>query len=442
MTGGDGPFQYDDAGNPLLRRGQSVQTLCCREVQGHYPPGKYVATWQGMGKVEIRKWDITRVVKETRNRIEFEVVPADGGIEVNVVQSDPREPVHNLSVIMPGFEKAKSRFHPLFLERLGPARVLRFMDWQHTNNSPVVSWSQRTKTDDARWSGDGGVPVEVMCELANLREAAPWFCVPHQADDEYVREFARLVKQKLAPGRKVYLEYSNEVWNWQFGQTKWAREQGLQKTLGDPEHARFYSERAVQIFGIWEKEFGGKDRLVRVLASQSAVPWISEQILTWKNAYKHADALAIAPYFGYDFGDPKNAAETARLTPDELLDRLGKEVDGENREQIRKQSALARKYKLQLVAYEGGQHLTGYGGAENNEQLTKLFQSANRHPKMYDLYRRHLKTWDAAGGGLYVLFANVARPTKWGSWGLLEYQDQPIAWAPKYRAFLDHAAGK
>jgi hypothetical protein len=48
----------------------------------------------------------------------------------------------------------------------------------------------------------------------------------------------------------VYVEYSNEVWNWQFEQTNWARDRGKERKLGDPEHARFYSERAVEVMRI------------------------------------------------------------------------------------------------------------------------------------------------------------------------------------------------
>jgi hypothetical protein len=172
------------------------------------------------------------------------------------------------------------------------------------------------------------------------------------------------------------------------------------------------------------------------------VPWLSEQIVSWKDAYKHADALAVAPYFGYEFGDPKTADATARMSPDQLLDALEKEVNGPNREVIRKQAGVARKFGLKLIAYEGGQHLVGYLGAENNEALAKLFQAANRHPRMYDLYRRHLRNWSEAGGDLYVLFNYVTTPSKWGSWGLLEYQDQPTGDAPKYRAFVDAGNGR
>ena len=38
---------------------------------------------------------------------------------------------------------------------------------------------------------------------------------------EYLTEFAKMVKTKLDPDLKVYVEYSNEVWNWGFQQAGW-----------------------------------------------------------------------------------------------------------------------------------------------------------------------------------------------------------------------------
>lgn len=37
--------------------------------------------------------------------------------------------------------------------------------------------------------------------------------MPHLADDDYYREFARLVKRTLRPDVKVYVEWSNEPWH-------------------------------------------------------------------------------------------------------------------------------------------------------------------------------------------------------------------------------------
>src|SRR5262249_32321053 len=134
--------------------------------EGHYPAGAYTATYEGKGKVEMRRYDVRKVRKEDPGRIEAEVVPGDGGIELSITESDPRDPVRNVHVWMPGFEKARSPFHPLFLERLQPFGVVRFMDWQRTNNSPLRSWDRRARLTDARYSTDAGVPVELMVDLA------------------------------------------------------------------------------------------------------------------------------------------------------------------------------------------------------------------------------------------------------------------------------------
>ncbi len=437
---GTGPFAYDARGNPRLMPGQAVETLLVREIDGHYPAGRYVATWRGTGRVKVPGFDVTGTVREQPGRLEFDVTPGNGGIQLVVTASDRRDPVRDIHVWMPGFEDAKSPFHPLFLERLRPFEVLRFMGWQQTNNSPVRTWAQRAKPDDARYSTDAGAPVEVLVDLANELRVSPWFCVPHQADDDYVRRFAQTVRERLRPELKVYVEYSNEVWNLAFQQAKNAQREGQRRGLGDLAGARFYAQRSVEVFRIWEEVFGGRERLVRVLASQAVNPWLSEQILTWQDAAKHADALAVAPYFGNELGDPKSADAVARLTVDQIMDYLTAEVDGPHREHMRAQARLARKYGLELIAYEGGQHLAGYSGAENNEALTALFIAANRSPRMYDLTRRHLEHWFAAGGGMHVAFNYVQGPSKWGSWGVLEYQDQPVSEAPKYRAVLDVAA--
>jgi hypothetical protein len=311
------------------------------------------------------------------------------------------------------------------------------MGWQQTINTAVKTWAQRAKPEDARYSTEAGPPVELLVDLANELGAHPWFCIPHLADDDYVRRFARLVRERLKPGLKAYVEYSNEVWNWLYPATHYAKEMGQKLGLGDPPQQRFYAQRSVEVFKIWEEELGGRERLVRVLGSQLVNPWLSEQILTWRDAYKHADALAVAPYFGFDITTEEAARAYAGLTIDQLGDRLQVLIDGEHRNHIREQVKVARRYGLELIAYEGGQHLAGVLEATNNKAMVALFSAANRSPRMYALTTRHLEHWFAEGGGLYVAFNYVYAPTKYGSWGLLEYQDQPLRDAPKYRAILD-----
>ena len=439
----DPSYRFDVQGNPLLKPGQAVQTLMLREIGGHYPAGVYVITYRGAGKLTLGNGDPLQIVRQGPGRIEVRVKPGNGGLILQIPESDPRDPIRAIKVWMPGFQNAPSPFHPLFLERLRPFGAVRFMDWQNTNNSPVRHWSERAKPTDARWATAKGMPPEILLDLANTLGVDPWFCMPHTADDEFVTQFALLVKQRLKPNLKVYIEYSNEVWNSQFGQARHALEQGRLKKLGPSDfesQLRWYSERSVAVFRLWEAVFSSvsRARLVRVMASQSANPWVSEQVLGWKNAAQQVDALAIAPYFGNEFGTPQTQNKVATMTVDQLLNALEQEIDGKNREWIEQNVAVARKFKVpRLVAYEGGQHLVGVGGAENNPMLTDLFFAANRSPRMYDLYRKHLSNWFRAGGDLYMAFSSVAKPSKWGSWGALEYQDQPTANAPKYRRLID-----
>ena len=187
--------------------------------------------------------------------------------------------------------------------------------------------------------------------------------------------------------------------------------------------------------------FGGDERLIKVLATQSANPWTGTTVLDWQDAYKHADAIAIAPYFGNELGDPKRAEENAKLSIEEVLDRCEQSI-ASRREATRKYAEEAQRRGLRLVAYEGGQHLVGHGGAENNQELTRLLQAANRHPRMKELYLQDLRGWRENGGELMCVFSSMGNYSKWGSWGVLENGTQDVTGAPKYQALLQFLGGK
>ncbi|NEO64408.1 MAG: cellulose-binding protein, partial [Moorea sp. SIO4G2] len=92
---------------------------------------------------------------------------------------------------------------------------------------------------------------------------------------------------------------------------------------------------------------------------------------------------------------------------------------------------VAAKRKLQLVAYEGGQHLV----KSDNQKLTEFFIELNRHPKMYKIYTELLNEWKNQNGGLFMHFSDIGKPSKWGSWGALEHVYQKSS--PKYDALID-----
>jgi hypothetical protein len=109
---------------------------------------------------------------------------------------------------------------------------------------------------------------------------------------------------------------------------------------------------------------------------------------------------------------------------------------------IRSQKEVADQYGLKLVAYEGGQHMVGVGGAENNEDLTQLLHAANAHPRMGKIYDEYLAAWTKEGGDLFCNFSSVGRWSKWGSWGVLQYHDDNPAQSPKFMALLRWAKAR
>jgi hypothetical protein len=304
-----------------------------------------------------------------------------------------------------------------------------------TNNSAIASWADRPRPDHATFD-QRGVPVEWLVDLANRMGADPWFCMPHRADDNYVRRFAALVRERLDPRLKVYVEYSNEVWNSIFQQHRHVVRtgRGLGLARNDYEAGlRYASLRATQMFKLWEAEFHGRSRLVRVLASQAANAWTGNTMLGTGDAAAHTDALAIANYVAF-MPSPRSSpsdAEVGRWSPDTLFAALELECTKQERA-LRDNFAVARRHGLRLIAYEGGQHLVGVLGAENNDALTDLFKAANRHPRMGELYRRLYRIWEAAGGDLFCHFSSVNPGGKWGCWGLLEHHDDDPRASPKF----------
>lgn len=403
---------------------------------GIYPQGEYVLTYEGEGEI-VFNFDSATILSNEQGRIVF-TINGDYGLWLQIRAVNPDNYIRDIHIYMP--DSGELPFHSEFLASLDGFSVLRFMDWMATNNSTIVTWDDRPKMTDAQWH-ENGVPVERMVLLANIINADAWFNMPHMADDDYVRQFATYVRDNLNPNLRAYIEYSNETWNGQFSQAWYVIEQGRALGLADNDFQAglfYHSHRAGEMFAIWEDVFGNTDRLVRVLASQAANSWTGEQVLTYDDRYTRADVLAIAPYFGGYLGNPETIDSILALGIDGILNASQAHIQGEVRDWIIANLAVASQYGVELVAYEGGQHLAGFFGAEGDDRLTELFISANRHPRMGDLYTEYLTQWGELGGGLFMNFSHIEEPSQWGSWGILEYQTQPRADAPKYDAIMTY----
>jgi len=411
-----------------------------------FAPGRYVVLWDGDGSISFPLSNV-KVAESAANRIAIDVVDTSGSLWVAIDRTSASNPVRNVRFLWPGTEAtyASQPFNPVFLAKIAPFSLLRFMDWGATNVSPIVEWADRSHVADLTYATPAGVPIEVMIDLANTLHVDPWFCIPHQASDDYVRRFAALVRDRLDPALHPHIEYSNEVWNTGFAQTQWANARsqalGLDSPFGQP--AIFYAMRSVQIFKIVQDVWGAeRGRIVRVIAGQAVWDNFLSHALAYGDTAANADVMAIAPYFNAPAaGDPAQVATTLTLSSDQVVDQMLANIRGDVKSWMTANAALAAKYKLKLKAYESGAgDSSSYFPVDKIDAMTALFMAAHNNPRMRAVYAEYYSQWVAAGGDTMNQYSDVGNWSKWGLWGSLQYVTQDPATAPKYQGLLDFIA--
>ncbi|MBU3749808.1 MAG: hypothetical protein FGM52_05055 [Mycobacterium sp.] len=448
---------------------QHAGTLMFDGLDGGYAGGTYHAQWDGTGVVSFGNDAVVISTGRTaagRNFAELQVTPTDNGIYLRIEQTSPTDPVRDFNVWMPDYNgqsfvgqrwqpgSAFSPFHPLFLSRLDAFDTLRFMGMQETNTSDIVTWSDRRDANDIRQgSGPEGTPsepiangmsLEYLVQLANDIDADPWFNMPYQADDTFVRNFASYVSRHLESGRTVYVEWANEVWNFGYGfeASHWVAQKADAAGL-DPDYGQWIvaGQEAKRDLSIWSEVFAGQSalRLVRVAAGWAAVDWVSNQIA--ENMDGTFDAIAIAPYITPT--DEQRAGYTAATTVDRVIADTRTNIATSlqwtaNHERLAREWSARLGRPIELLAYEGGPHLDGRNAAYQN-----AFYAATNDPRMGDIYRDYLKGLDATGMDLFVDFQFTGPPgaAPWGDFAKLHRMDQPLATAHLYNAVLSAANG-
>ncbi|MGB1309792.1 MAG: sugar-binding protein [Leucothrix sp.] len=471
-----GNIDYDANGWPKRLNGGKAGTRFLSHIPAKaLPKGVYTVRYDGQG--EIRYGGGAKLVKRLRDRdlIRFEPLPNQTVTATLIIeQSNPKNHLRNIRVLMTGGICANNSmytvhdpsvcrehpfmsfadhyqqiiFNPDYLNFMKDFKVVRFMNMSGITRNNIRHWNDRPKLTEATWGGkegNRGVPIEIMVELANQLNINPWFNVPHAASDDYIINLARYVNQRLKPSLKVYLEYTNEAWNNVFvPQAEHMKQSGTRLKLDTDRRIagfKYYSMQSVHMFKQWEKVFGGTSRLIRVLGGLTTDLAMSETLLAYRSAFKHVDALTIAPYF-YIAQDQLARVNSVDSVFD-LLNRPDNRYSINNLlEVIAKQAQLAKAYGVDLVAYEGGQHLVDHKTHKLTEGATPHLVAANRDARMAREYYRFLSGWKAAGGNLFIAFS-APRPHTWhGSWGIKEYINQSITEVPKYQALLAFKRGQ
>jgi len=429
---------------------QTVHTLVT-VVEG----GTYTLTYEGKGTFTVRGSGgaLNTIESDTEGTktFTFDVAMDEdqtGTIWLEILSTDNSDYLKNFKIMTPGYiEDESDPFHPEYTSRLSNFSVLRFMDWGRINASPVMTWDDRTEPDDYTQAGDNGVALEYMIMLANELGKNLWICIPHQADDNYVTQCAQLLKNTVNSDLKIYVEYSNETWNsnFSFPQTTWVQDKGAALGLDDDgwKAGQMYAGlRSAEIWTLFQNVFGTDmdTRIVKVLATQSVNSGISEMRLgVFSDSLLNPggiqpDALALAPYFGGDVADDiVDNQEVDSISVTEILSRAQDDIQLTLPGEIEAQKTFANEHNLELICYEGGQHLVGTLGNENNDVLTDKILTANRSSEMGTLYTEYLTLLQSKGVSHFNNFSYIGEYNKWGSWGTFEHLFQASDESSKFQ---------
>jgi hypothetical protein len=418
---------------PFTVAGTPQKARIVISADGHLPTGSYVFLYDGQGTFNFSNG--MSVVSSSAGRIVLNNTTT-GNIWMDIHASTLGNHLRNFRLLRLSDETVDLEANPFyqpFLDKSCLFAAIRFMDWQHTNASPIANWADRKKTYEPQAGDSRGVAYEYMIKYANLLRKDIWVNVPHLASDDFITQMARMFRDRLDPQINVYIEYSNEVWNWQFEQAHWVNNNGPQHIS----YPRKYALRALNVFRIWHQEWGTqKHRVKRVAGTQSVNNWLGQQILSEMNG--EFDYFSPTFYFGYKDSPTAYAALQAMGASATPIDVINATTTGWRNfaPSVRQNYRDAALYGKGIAHYEGGQHMT-------SNPTTEAFQTANYaaqiHPNIGVLYQEvldSLKKWNTHLAMAFVLTGK--RESIYGSWGHVEFveQDPSAQPAPKYNTLI------
>jgi hypothetical protein len=147
--------------------------------------------------------------------------------------------IHMMRPTAPGMATAYAAtvlFNGALETVLAPFTTIRFMDYFSTNANAITTWSQRTLPATPSQAVPNGGAIEYAVMLANETGKDLWINIPLGTGPDYFVKLAQLLRYgsdgvnpytapqanpiypPVQPNLDVYLEYSNEVWNFSFPQ--------------------------------------------------------------------------------------------------------------------------------------------------------------------------------------------------------------------------------
>ncbi len=420
-----------------LREGQTAYTYIFHKIDGRYPGGKYLCRYEGEGDL-LFSGD-ARVVTQSAGRIELDVAPGDEGIRITLLFTNPENYIRNITLVHKEHADrfVEEPFHPRFLSLLQGFRIIRFSHLLQTVNNDNERWGDRAVPTDQTQGAPNGMAIEYALNLCNTLGVDAWFNIPHKADDDYVRNFARLVKNHLNEDLDVYIEYTHDAGFWMTPPSRHCRKMGIALNLSKTDNpkeagARYYAQRSLEVFQLWKDVWDHADRLHCVLAKVDGY-----HDYRWLGAWKHADVYAFTHLIGDPYPLPEHAEKVLELGSEGVVTSLLASLESPLPEADQRLIGEVRRRGMEPVCFYLTQGLFADSRIEDRDtyhRVGAIMNEANRHPLMQDIYTRHIQRWIEAGGGAWIHPYFVQQASEYGNWGLLEHMQQLWTNAPKWQA--------
>jgi hypothetical protein len=313
--------------------------------------------------------------------------------------------------------------------------TIRYMTYFNTNGTTIAHWVDRILPSLPIQANANGGAIEYAVMLANETGKDLWINVPVSADDAYVRNLANLLRYgsdgvapytaaqanpvypPAQPNLAIYLEYSNEVWNFSFTQAQ------TNLTLAEAEvkagsPLNYDGSTNIYYWG-WRRvalRIAQISDIFRTVWGDAAMGPRIRPVLEWQvgNGQDTADQQLsfLSDYFGnadgihhvatphppshylwgagggwYHSVNTPTAATIDGIYASGLAQPTGVPVD----------AAWAHAFGLVETGYEGGFEIGG-------DQPTSLQLAANLDPRAQGMTGSGLNDYFANGGGLGMIF--------------------------------------
>ena len=405
-------------------------------------------------------------------------------------QRTPSDPegsgITNVSIIAPYCDQNNpSLFTPMFLKALQPFDHLRFMGVLGTNyqagyygdkGNHIISWDQRSFVNDSTqtgWTelrpGKHGWPWEYVILLANAVNKDIWInvpvsasgCLPYpdpnceQDKESYVYQLASLLKNGNAfTGNKgvntnlrIYIEHSNEVWNYGFSQYTWNKLNAVDRVKNNDNISIAFNStdqevwarrnhylRLMEIGKIFASVFGStayNRKFFLIFAEWTNFPQHYDSTLNWAytvfgiHPNKYLYGIAQTHYFS-----DSEAASNANVQ--QILTAIKNSSDNAYVNTLAI-GEVASIWGLKLAAYEAGPGMKVGDTTNIGNRIEAQRSSQIKQIVVNDI----LKNWFGLPrpGDIYNYFSLSGAYSRYGCWGATD--DLSNLDTPKYQAILE-----